>query len=348
MPICLIDGFDAFNLSSTTFNIKGWSSISSATVFTSVTGRDGVGKAMNIAAGGYRAYKSIALSQAYRIGCAVKLANTFTSGDIPLLGLTNVKDNVTWQCGIAITPTNRYLKLVRYTPATTIATGNISVPVGTWFYIEWYIVITDSLSTNQSYIKVDGSDYLITSSGDTKNDSDNTASMISLASGSGTAVAFDDLYVSTEAVTTSPSFIGDHKVTTIYPSGNGSISDFMGSDGNKVDNYSLIGTSPLNFSSSVTPQNVNEVDTYTFSDLSGNNPQVKAANFLLATNKADASSSFYAPVVRSGGTNYSLAACAFPDGLVVTERVALTNPATSSAWSASDINNLEAGIKRET
>jgi hypothetical protein len=50
----------------------------------------------------------------------------------------------------------------------------------------------------------------------------------------------DDFYICNGAGSTNNNFLGDVAVETLYPSGDGSSSQFLGSDGNSVSNYLLV------------------------------------------------------------------------------------------------------------
>src|SRR5437764_673985 len=54
----------------------------------------------------------------------------------------------------------------------------------------------------------------------------------------------DDLYVCDATGTTNNTFLGDVRVHTLVPSGNGTDSGLTGSDGNQVNNYQLVNTVP--------------------------------------------------------------------------------------------------------
>lgn len=343
MPICLIDGFDTFTLTQAT-SFSEWSGTRDN--ISTANGRRANSKAMAIS-GSNGLWRPIATSQAYRIGFAFNISSgTLYWGDLRIAGFCNGPGNVNWQVGMAIDASTKRLKLIRGN-GTVVATGTEAIPLNTWQYFEWYIVITDTLSTNQSYVKINNNDFFIVSSGDTKNDTSSTADYFALSGSNATTILYDDLYISTEAVTTSPTFNGDMVVSTLAPVFSGSNSGFVGSDGDQVNNYAMLNQLPSSLTSSVYGPTVNSKDSYYFSTFTGANPQIKALNNVIITNKTDVGNTIYTPFYKIGGTEYDLSDIASAVGYNAVSTVSETNPATGTAWIPAAVSNIEAGIKRK-
>lgn len=227
------------------------------------------------------------------------------------------------------------------------ATGILAA--GTWYFIEAKIVVDDT--TGSFIVKLNGQ-TVINFTGDTRNgQTDALIYQISyeFTGGSSNTEVFwiDDIYFLNGAGSVNNNFIGDCKVLTLYPNGNGNYSQGVGSDGNSVDNYLLVdepGTP--NTSDYVAFANTGDKDTYTFEDLPAGTVYGIAQRAYAS--KSDAGSRTMRNIQRIAGTDY---ASAVDQGLSVTPTylgksdLMQVSPATAVLWTVAEINAAEFGVE---
>lgn len=335
MPIELIDGFDYY--ANITQFLRRWTSDSGATR-SLVTGRLG-GQAIR--------HGSVTLSHvsfpstnAVRVGCAVRFSAIPSDG----VRFLQFRNGTSFQCELALTSTGtigfRRSGTVIGTDTTATLLAN------TWYYLEWYVVITDSTAANQCNLYINNELFHSLGTGeDTKNLTSNQVNRLYIGSNStGTNVDIDDLWVSTES-TSLPTLLGDTRIVTLYPDNNGAFSDFVGSDSDSIDNYLEVNSTTISESTFVQSSTVNHRDSYSMADLGLSTSAIHAVAINAHLRKEDAGSRTARSFLRIGTTNYETANITPTTSYVCYQNLYLTNPATSSAWTDAAVNGLQAGIK---
>jgi hypothetical protein len=217
-----------------------------------------------------------------------------------------------------------------------------------WRHLEVKVVINNT--TGSVEIRVDGTTVINLTNQDTQVTGNATANKIIFNFGASN-LYHDDFYILDGTGTTNNNFLGDVRVETLLPSGNGNSSQFTGSDGNSTDNYLLVDDSPApdDDTTYVESATLNDIDLYAIADL-GNSPDTiygVAQNSY--SRKTDVGSRGLINVVRSGGTNY--------DGTneldllaeyKQVQEILETDPDTAVAWVTSGVNNMESGFKVST
>jgi hypothetical protein len=138
--------------------------------------------------------------------------------------------------------------------------------------------------------------------------------------------------------------IGDVRIESLVPSGNGSSSQFAGSDGNSVDNYALVDELPA-----VTTDYVTGVawqkDLYQYSNLSVPAGVVHAVQLHHVGNKLDAGAAELVPVHKLGATEHDDS----PMGLGLTpvygQGAIRTVDPDGNPWTVASVNAAEFGYK---
>lgn len=216
-----------------------------------------------------------------------------------------------------------------------------------WYFIEIKAVISDTGSCD---VRVDNA-TVISFTGDTRNGGTGTAvDAIALnktgsdPSGSITPnLYYDDLYGCDASGSVNNDFLGMGRVQTLLPSGAGTDTDLTPNPGApNYDNVNDIPYSTVDYNYSTTP---GDRDTYAMSDLSASTATVAGIQTVIIAQSTDASAQVKA-ALRSGGSVYYdasvvLNATATDASIVVRE----TDPATSAAWTVSNVNALEAGVE---
>jgi len=211
---------------------------------------------------------------------------------------------------------------------------------GSWNYLEAKILTGNAGAWT---VKLNGV-QILTGSGDTQFQATSNVTFLTftdLTAGNG----FDDLYVCDDTGSVNNDFAGDCKVECLSPqAGNGSNTGLTCSTG--TDHGALVDELPANddtdYNFSATP---GAKDTYNFTNVATVGV-IKAVQVTARARKTDSATKELALVARVGGADY--------DG--TTQAVAATTygqyaqiwplrPSDSSAWTISDVNAAEFGLK---
>lgn len=222
-----------------------------------------------------------------------------------------------------------------------------SVTIGSWNYMEIRAIISDTVGVLD--VRLNGStSSLVSFSGDTKNGgtSTNIDELEIHASGGTQAWSVDDLYILNTSGSTNNTWLGDVRVVTVRPNGNGSSSQFVGSDGNSTDNYLLVDETAYSTADYTGSGTVGQKDLYAMSDLPAGTTSVFAVQEIFIGLKSDAGYGALKPVIRTNSTNYT--GSAYPlstSPLAFQPAIRETNPNTGVAWTPAEIDALEAGAE---
>lgn len=331
MALLFMDGFDAADFSPGRYS--GYS-ITSTTAST----RFSTGKAIffNATAGPYLQKIFPATNQIF-IGYAMYITDsnygasivTFY-GDSGATKHTSVRRVSSTQWGIYRGETQLSLF-----PAPTTAT---------WFYLEVTSTISDTVGT--VIVRINGV-TVATFNGDTKNGGTNTTiDMVRLGNDGGNYPAcapyIDDLYICDATGSTNNTFLGDVRVQTLVASGAGSSTQWAPTGGANYANISDIPDSVASYNSSST---TGERDLYAMNNLLAGTGTVYGIQENLHAWKSDAGVGSLKSVYKVGSTVYDGTTYGLGTSMAWYGAIRETNPATSTAWSTSDINALEAGVE---
>ena len=247
------------------------------------------------------------------------------------------------QVGLEITSSGA-LRVYRSTSGTTLITTAGIISAGVWYFLELKVTIANSGGTAE--IKVDGVSEG-SFSGDTQNTGNATWSSISLGQRTGTNLThtqdFDDLYVCDGSGGVEDDFLGDHRIVAVVASsGDGSNTDWSLSTGS--DHGALVDENPPNTTDYVLSGTSGQRDTYNFAAV-GVTGTVKAVQTLRFIKAEVAGVRSVAPVVRISSTNYDGTTQAVGSDWIYQHEIYRVSPATSSAWTISEIDGAEFGAK---
>jgi hypothetical protein len=329
MALLFMDGFDASDAA-----LK-WVSIGTPTFAT--TTRFGTGKAMNPQASQTPTRAFPASSQVY-VGAAVSVASFGAVRDIfTLLGDTATTAHLV----LNTSASGGSLELRR--GATTLAVSAVGVlPASTWVYLEMSATIADTGGT--CVVRVNGVE-VINFTGDTKNAGTNsTIDALRLASNTGANVySYDDLYLCDSTGSTNNTFLGDVRVQTLLPTGVGASTQFTPSVGSNWDNVNDTPYVSTTYNSSAT---AGQRDTYAMSDLLSGTGTVFGVQDNILALKSDAGAASIKAALKSGATVYYDSTVALGTALgAFAAAVRETDPATSAAWTPTNVNALEFGAE---
>lgn len=254
--------------------------------------------------------------------------------------VVDILDGANLQCSVQLRLDGKLQVVV---PGGT-AIGSKILNLNIYYYIEIKVVIGN---TGSYELRIDGGTELSNGSIDTQASTNATCDRFQFAGGAnlGSPLAdYDDLYVCDTSGTVNNDFLGDVRVSALFPNGAGANSQWTpfvaGANYTNVDE-----TTPNDDTDYVSDATVGHIDTYAYSDIVATAASIKGIQWIFYARKDDAGTRQIAPVIwQSGaaqvgatqtlGTNYNY----FP---VVFE----TNPHTAAAFTLSEINGDEFGVK---
>jgi len=255
-------------------------------------------------------------------------------------------DSGTGQCGVGL---DSSLKFVVYRHLSTLLdTSILGLSTSTWNYIEVKVTISDSISLGDFQIKVNGSTWLnLAATTDTKNTANNTINSLQIGGNSSAGNLYiDDLYILNTSGSKNNTFLGDVKVKTLYPNGNGNVSQFDGSDGNQVDNYLLVDEAQDDSDTTYIESDVvSELDQFTFEDLGETPDTIYGVGARLVAKKTNSGTRDGRASCRRLSTNYEGDTFNPSTDYEAHDYIWEDDPSTTSAWTGTGLNAAEFGIK---
>jgi hypothetical protein len=226
--------------------------------------------------------------------------------------------------------------------------NNIIVP-GSWQYVE--VKVTLSATVGVVNIRLNGGDVLNLTGQNTKNGGTNTVfeGIAFWDDFMANGIYIDDLYICNGAGSVNNDFLGDCSVQTLYPNGNGNYSQWVGSDGDSVNNYQLVNEagSPVT-TTYVETGTLGNIDTYAYADLVATTSLVRGVAHRSYIEKTDTGAQNFRQVARIGGTNYPGSDVALGTSFGLVSRYFDQSPATAAAWLIAEVNGAEFGVENRT
>lgn len=223
-------------------------------------------------------------------------------------------------------------------PATSFASG--------WNYIE--ISVSINATTGIVKIRKNGATSdLLSFSGNTKNGgtSSSVDALRFTGDSSGGYTYIDDLYICDTGGSTNNSFLGDVRVYTLSPSGNGTYSAFVNSAGNSTNNYTYVDEQPYATSDYVGSATPGNKDSYAMADLPAGVTTIFGVQQATVAAKSDAGLAQLKHLVRISSTDYASSSNVLSTTYNSYLNLMEQNPNTSAAWTNSDVNGIEAGVQ---
>lgn len=269
------------------------------------------------------------------VGFAVKF-NALDSGGYSFLKLCDGEDvNITLETIITG-------ELVLSRGSTVLGTtSGLGLMGGNWYWIELKVVIDNSIG---SYVLRVGESTVLSDSGaDTQAGTHSYCDCVKFTGNPIQSIFFDDVYICNGAGSVNNDFLGNVRVSAIFPSEAGNSTQWTPSAG---DNYGCVDENPANDDTDYV-----ETDTVGYKDLYGYDSLsaitgIKGIQINTQCRETDASSFSLITPIRSGGTDYDDSAQAIgTTDYIAKRRIAELDPDTSAAWIYAGINNAEFGIK---
>jgi hypothetical protein len=227
-----------------------------------------------------------------------------------------------------------------------LGTSSTTLSSSTWYFIEVKVLLDNSAGTYA--LRINGVSEISGTGADTV--ASGTAGWDSLEFGHGLITntpdpefSFDDLYLCDGTGGVNDTFLGDHRIVCVVASsGTGTNADWSPSTGS--DHGALVDENPPNTSDYNQAGVAGHRDTYNFAALgvAGTVKAVQTVNLL----KADvAGVRNVGDVARISGTNYDSTGTVVGSDWTYRLELHPTSPATSTAWTVSEIDGAEFGVK---
>lgn len=269
----------------------------------------------------------------------------YRASSLSLASLVQFAHSGTMHIHIDLTSTG-FLQVRRGQNGTVLGTGTFQFTAGVYAYVEAKVNIHGS--TGSVEVKVNGATDINITGANTQNGGTaavNTLRLFYSGTAVGTTMDIDDLYVCDTAGSVNNDFLGDVRVEALLPNGNGNSSQLVGSDSNSTDNYLLVDeAAPNGDTDYVESSTVSDKDTYAFGNLTSTSGTVLGVQVLPYARKTDAGTRSIKSVARLSGTEEDSADKTLSTSYAYLKDIRETKPG-GGAWSISDVNSAEFGVK---
>ncbi len=339
MAILLMEGFEGYG-DYTDFNRRH---ATDATSFFAIqTGRDGVGKSLELGFSSSEAWLRHAVSDtSYVLGFGFYRQSVNALADIvTLLAEDGVSEQLVLRQDAAGT-----LYLDR--GATNLDSNAYGLLANTWYYIE--IDVTWGDGTAGAYdVYVNGQNIMSGTSVDTRNITGDNCAGVELQGNSSGNPFFDDLVCIDGTGTDQTTRIGPCFIETVIPDANGTTNNFTASPA--VSNYLNVddGNSPDDDTTYNSSSTVNHKDLYGHAALTGNVGTVYAVQPRSYVRGVDAGTRGLKNVARSVATEVDGTEKFVDQSYIYIDHIYENDPNGGGAWTESSVNAAEFGIKITT
>lgn len=238
---------------------------------------------------------------------------------------------------------------------TILATGTTPLVANVWNYIELRAIISDTVGLAEVYlngtleVSYYGAGTAGSPTGDTRQAGTGTIDRIIVGGGGSGSLSqdYDDLYVLDPLTGSAPTNarLGDVRVDTILPNGNGNSSVLVGSDGNSTDNYLLVDdVFPDDNTTYVESATPGDKDTYAFGNMATVSGTVYGVQLNHWSEKTDAGSRSMRSIARLSGTEVESADQVLAGSYQNFADLREAKPG-GGVWTIADVNAAEFGVK---
>jgi hypothetical protein len=241
---------------------------------------------------------------------------------------------------------DRSLSVARET--TTLDTSSASVvPLADWCYVEMKLVCDNTAGSYE--VRIDGVDVLSDTGVDTQSDGDGYYNVVRFNGGLSSVtpsvgMRIDDLWICDSTGSAMNDFLGSGmKIATISPDGDGDSTDWTPDTGNT--NYTQIDEDVQVTANYVEDVTTNNLDLYTYESLP-TIADLKAVQVVSEIQITEPNELTLKTVVKHSTTEDADAGQMVGNSEIIGKtRIMEENPVTTNAWTVSDVDSLQAGIK---
>ena len=223
---------------------------------------------------------------------------------------------------------------------TVLGTGAFNIGIYKWYWLELKVKCNTTTGTYELRI---GETNIASDTGvNTKAGSNDFHDKVLFGNSSGDFYRIDDLYICDASGSDNNDFLGNVKVTSLRPDGAGNTTEFTPSAG---ANYAAVDEQLIDEDSTyVESLTSTNKDTYTYDNITASN--IKGVEIITCCRESDGSSFSLINVTRSGGADYDSSSQAIgTTDYVFRSDVIEQDPNTSAAWTDTNLNLAEFGIK---
>lgn len=231
---------------------------------------------------------------------------------------------------------------VRLAGSTSLGVTS-GLAIGTaWKYIELKATIDNTAGAID--LRVDGVSELSLSSVDTQNSANAFVTNVTLISGNVSPTCdYDDVYVLDTTGTANNDFLGNVKVTHIYPDADGDSSDFTPSTG--TVHSDLVDENPADDDTTyVESVTTGHKDLWNY-EAPGSLTGIKAVQINTDAAESDATDFTLKSLCKSGLTESADAAQALSSSYTTIRRVVENDPDTAAAWTTTGLGSAQFGVE---
>jgi len=227
-----------------------------------------------------------------------------------------------------------------YRNGTYLGSGTATLLPNVWYYIETRVFIDST--TGSVEVRLNGVTDVNLTNVNTQASANNTVNTFKFQVYS-QASYYDDMYICDTTGSNNNTFLGDSRVEGIMPTADGTTIQWTPLAG---DNYANVNEIPPDGDTSyVSTNTTNDVDTYAFANLTAITSGVKGLQVNILNRKDDAGSREIAPMIRSGGTDYTGDTFSVLDNYATAVQVYEEDPNTAALWTVGGVNAAEFGQK---
>jgi len=222
---------------------------------------------------------------------------------------------------------------------TVLATDTAVAVLGVWYHIQMLATIDDTVGAYD--VRVNGVSILSATNVDTRNAGNASSDRVAF-SGSAGGMRIDDVIILNTSGSVNNALPGDCRILTTFPTGAGATTNFTPSAGS---NWQNVDDNPSNddtdYNADSTP---GDIDLYTRNAVTVTG-SVLAVKHSILTRKDDAGLRQVAGLCRSGSTNFVGSTQTLGSSYAYTNELYETDPNTSAAWTQTNLNNAQFGVK---
>lgn len=306
----------------------------------------GTGNAPSLGTSVKYAYKTFATSSEIYTRFSIKLATTETTTFF-IIPFRDASGNVIG--GIVRTTGSAISHPLRAYKSTGTDLGALTTLDGGWHTFEVHLQNTSGAYAMD--VKIDGSTYL-TYADTSPVGAANIAQIRFNQEGTSLSamdIKFDDIAINDTTGGVDDDWIGEGTVVALIPNGNGDLSELTGSDADQTDNYLLVDEIPSNSDTDYVRADINDItDLYDVSSPSLASGESYARVWIVAyARKEGVSGLNYQTTMKNGSTvtNNATAPAQTTSYAFAASEERIVNPDTSVAWTETDIQDIQIGVK---
>jgi hypothetical protein len=265
------------------------------------------------------------------VGAAVKI------GSLGGAAVFRLQDSATLHVDLRVTAAGE-LQVTRNGTQLGISSG-AGITAGVYYYIEFKATINDATGSFEA--RLNGTTHVTGSGADTRNGANAYANQLVINTPGGTS-NIDDLYVCDDSGSVNNGFLGDIRVVCVRPNGAGNYSQWTPSAGANYENVD--DTTPDSDTTYNSEATAGEKDTYAFGAV-GVTGTVKGVQAVAFMRKDDGGARTARMMTRIGGSDYFGGNLSVLDTYKHFLSVWDQSPATSSAWTTTEIDGAEFGVE---